>query len=77
MDRTADEIQMDLINGGEMPTVQEAMDLCDRALEADQLEAKFDALERALAKAGWTMIDVTTDDSDGRAIKLVPPTEGE
>lgn len=73
MDRTAEEILDDLNELGKMPTATEVAALCDAAVDGIAELAKFGALEHALELAGWTIIDVTTDDTDGTMLQLVPP----
>jgi len=73
MDRSAEEILDDLRELGTMPTTLEVVALCEAVAEGELAAAKFTAFERALGRAGWTVLDVTTDDDDTMAIELVPP----
>jgi hypothetical protein len=73
MDRTAEEIYYEMLDGGAPPTVTEAMALCEAAIEGDRAAMKYEALGRALNRAGWSIIDETTDDDDGTMLRLVPP----
>lgn len=73
MERTAEEILDDLNEQGTMPTEPEVVALCNAALEGAQVAEALDALERALLRAGWQILDLTTDDDEGKVLELVPP----
>lgn len=73
MDRTAQDILDDLDgNCVAPPSRAEVRALCERALDADRLEARDAALMRALrVQLGLVVIDTTTDDDDGTVLQLV------
>lgn len=75
IDRTVQEILDELTEHGTMPTPDEAMALCEATLEGERSMAMVSALDRTLRDKGWVIMDVTTDDSDGTAIELVPPED--
>ena len=75
MDRTAEEILDDLRETGEMPKTYEVEGLCVAAREGDWALAKLEALERTLRRAGWSVVDTTTDDDESMVIELLPPEE--
>ena len=75
--RIAEEILDALLEHGTMPSEEEVAALCDAAVEGDAISAKYSALEHTLAGAGWTIIDLTTDDHDEAVIGLVPPESDE
>ena len=76
-DRTAEEILDALAEKGTMPTELEVVALCDAAIECGHMADTVEALTDALTGAGWSVLDMTTDDSDGTEIELVPPTAGD
>lgn len=71
-DRNATEILDELRERGAMPTEIEVETLCGLAIAAEDLADKWQAFDRALAKAGWSIVDMTNDD-DGPLFELVPP----
>lgn len=73
MDRTAEEILDELIENGTMPSEAEVTALCEAVFEGEQAAAKLDALDRALRRGGWSIIDMTTDDDEGQVLELIPP----
>ena len=73
MIRTPDEILEGLYSDGEMPEAFEVEDLCVAAKEGDWALEKLAALERALERDGWSILDLTTDDDAGTVLELVPP----
>lgn len=75
MDRTPEEIMAGLLDKDELPTVREAIDLCNRVIEADRLEAKRSEARKELLDAGWCVMGIATGDDDCET--LVPPTDDE
>jgi hypothetical protein len=75
--RTAEEILDDLIEDGSTPTDEETVALCEAAIAGELAQAQLDAFGQALQRAGWSVIDVTTDDDEGHVLQLAPPVEAE
>jgi hypothetical protein len=73
MDRDAQEILDELRDHGKLPTEAETAALCEAALDGQRFSEALDALEHALNKAGWSVVDLTTDDTEGTVFDLVPP----
>ena len=73
MVRTAEEILDALHEDGTMPTGPEVAALCAAVNEGEAAEARLAALEHAMETAGWSVVDMTTDDDDGQVLELVPP----
>lgn len=73
MDRTVEEILDDLHEDGTLPTGPETVALCAAVAGAMEAEVRLAALEHAMARAGWSIVDMTTDDDDGQVLELVPP----
>ena len=73
MDRTAEEILDDLLELGTLPTGPEVVALCAELAGAMEAEARLAALEHAMTRAGWSIVDMTTDDDDEQVLELVPP----
>jgi hypothetical protein len=72
-DRTAEEIWDGYVETGDMPTPAELEALCHSAMSAETAQLALEALSEALSDAGWTVNDVTTDDTNGPAVMLIPP----
>jgi hypothetical protein len=71
--RTATEILDELNENGTRPTEIEIAALCNAAIEGEHVAAHLAAFEHALNRAGWAIVDMTTDDTDGTVFELVPP----
>lgn len=70
--RDIQDILDDLQDTGAVPSEAEIAAICERAIEADRLEARDAALLRALRlQLGLTVIDTTTDDDEGTVLQLV------
>jgi len=77
-DRTAEEIWDGFVETGEMPTPAELEALCHAAMATEITQLALDALSEELSKAGWSVVDTTTDDDKGGAsVMLTPPSEAE
>lgn len=77
MDRSAEEILDELHETGARPSDLEIAALCGAVIEGERATAKFEALERALARVGWSIVDTTTDDDDATVLELIPPASQE
>lgn len=70
--RSVEEVLDDVLERGVMPDAQGVVDLCNLALEGERSQERYEALERALARAGWCVVDMTTDDEDCETLEIVP-----
>ena len=70
-ERSANEILDDLMEEGTEPSQQEIVQLCHEAGEAGRWQSTYKALERALNRAGYVIMDVTTDDDDETRLEIV------
>jgi glucosamine 6-phosphate synthetase-like amidotransferase/phosphosugar isomerase protein len=71
MERDAEEIMGELLEHGTMPSAEEVIALCAVAVEAERQQEKWEGLERALAREGYRIVDMTTDDDDGTVLHIV------
>lgn len=72
--RDAQEILDDLLNEGTGATPAELKAVCETALHAELAAATLDEIEASLRKAGWVVVDMTTDDDDLPVVQLVAPS---
>ena len=76
-DRTVDQI-LEANLDGEPPTHAELRVLCDLAVEGEKHRQELEALRNAVANAGYTIVDFTTEEDDELVFVLDPnPPEDE
>lgn len=64
------EMEQRVMDGGAL-TEEESLRLLQDANEADAQEQTADGLGRVLGELGYQVVDVTTDDSEGRELHVV------
>ena len=71
--RSIEEIMFDYIDSQKQPSGSELLMLCELAGQTEMFASQVEEIMLTLARHGWTLADMTTDDSEGVEVELLPP----